>query len=60
MDNPSAVNRVKERFGWDVINAVKNRNIIQESNSDIFLRPGPRIVDAIETLYNQLYPAHEK
>jgi iron complex transport system substrate-binding protein len=60
MDNPSAVKRVKERFGWDVLNAVKNEHIIREDNPDIFLRPGPRIVDAIESLYTQLYLSHEK
>lgn len=42
------------RGGWKNIEAIKNNNLYF-LNSDIFNRPGPRIVDAINTLYENIY-----
>lgn len=46
---------VKARPGWGNISAVKN-NRIYVVDPDIVSRPGPRLVDALETLAQMLYP----
>ena len=50
-----SIEQVKSRPGWQVINAVKDDKIylIEE---DIISRPGPRLVDALETLAKYLHP----
>jgi len=50
-----SIEEIKSRPGWDQINAVKN-NRIYIVDSDIFSRPGPRIVDALEILAKILHP----
>lgn len=47
---------VSEREGWAELSAVKNSAILPV-DSDIFSRPGPRIIDALETLTPFLHPA---
>jgi iron complex transport system substrate-binding protein len=49
------VESVKERPGWDQIDAVKNGRV-HVVDPDVFNRPGPRIVDAMEALAKLLYP----
>jgi iron complex transport system substrate-binding protein len=44
-----------ERPGWQNIKAVRSENIICDINPDIFLRPGPRILDGIEQIQKRLY-----
>jgi iron complex transport system substrate-binding protein len=46
---------VKARPGWSTISAVKEGRII-EIDSSLVSRPGPRIVDGLETLAKALYP----
>lgn len=46
---------IKARAGWDQLPAVENDRIY-EVNEAILVRPGPRIVDAIETLAELFYP----
>jgi iron complex transport system substrate-binding protein len=46
---------VKARPGWGSISAVKNDRIYVV-DPDIVSRPGPRLVDALETLAQALYP----
>jgi len=46
---------VKARPGWGSISAVKNDRIYG-IDPDIVSRPGPRLVDALETLAQMLYP----
>jgi iron complex transport system substrate-binding protein len=46
---------VKARPGWGSISAVTN-NRIYSVDPDIVSRPGPRLVDALETLAQMLYP----
>jgi iron complex transport system substrate-binding protein len=46
---------VKARPGWGSISAVKNDRIYV-IDPDIVSRPGPRLVDALETLARLLYP----
>ncbi len=40
---------LKERPGWDTMDAVKN-DMIYIVDGDLLLRPGPRVVDALEVL----------
>lgn len=42
-----------KRNGWQYLSAVKNKKIYNV-NDDIFSRPGPRILEAAETLYELL------
>jgi iron complex transport system substrate-binding protein len=46
---------VKARPGWGSISAVVN-NRIYSIDPDIVSRPGPRLVDALDTLAQMLYP----
>ncbi|HZP25494.1 MAG TPA: ABC transporter substrate-binding protein [Dehalococcoidia bacterium] len=56
-DEPAGVTvaSVKARAGWASIAAVQN-NAVYVVDADVFSRPGPRIVDAIEQLGKLLYP----
>jgi iron complex transport system substrate-binding protein len=49
------VESVRERPGWDSVEAVQNERIY-EIDGDIVSRPGPRVVDALEELAELLYP----
>ncbi len=46
---------VSARPGWSGISAVKNKRI-HAINPDIISRPGPRLVEALQTLAKLLYP----
>lgn len=50
--DPSAV---QQRSGWSKVKAVQNKQIISV-DPDIFNRPGPRIVDAVKILAQNLHP----
>lgn len=53
------VDSVKARPGWAAIDAVKNDKIFGIDPS-VISRPGPRIVDALETLAKAIYPERFK
>ncbi len=53
------VDSVKSRPGWSAIDAVKTGKIVG-LNASIVSRPGPRIVDAMETLARAIYPERFK
>lgn len=42
------------RLGWDRIKACRSSSIIDDLDPDIILRPGPRIVEAIEILHKEI------
>lgn len=46
---------VKNRAGWDLINAVQN-NQVYEINADIISRSGPRLAEALELLAQMIHP----
>ena len=56
MVNEDAAKTIRERLGWKDISAVKNSRVYSDVDPDIFLRPGPRLVEALEELYKRLYP----
>jgi iron complex transport system substrate-binding protein len=44
-----------KRPGWSTVSAVKNGRVYVVDTPDIFLRPGPRIIDAISQIFFILY-----
>lgn len=56
-DEPAGVtvDSVKARAGWGNVPAVRS-NAVYVVDADVYSRPGPRIMDAIEQLAKLLYP----
>jgi len=50
-----SLDQVKQRPGWDAINAVQNDGLYT-IDEDIISRPGPRMVDALEILFRIIHP----
>lgn len=50
-----AVANIVARKGWQNVEAVKNKRVL-ELDSDMVTRPGPRIVDGLESIAKALYP----
>ncbi len=55
MNNEQTKETVSQRAGWNNISAVQNNQIITNINPDIFLRPGPRLIEGLEKLYERLH-----
>ena len=53
-DGPTPVEEIKSRIGWDSLKTVKEDQIIQ-MDTDQLSRPGPRLADAAELLYDIVY-----
>jgi iron complex transport system substrate-binding protein len=53
VDNP--VGQVTSREGWQDINAVKNKQVV-DVHSDKVTRPGPRLVEGVEEVAKAVYP----
>ena len=51
----NAVQQVISRKGWENVNAVKNKQVI-DIKSDLVDRPGPRVVEGVEELAKAIYP----
>ncbi|MFP7296523.1 ABC transporter substrate-binding protein [Neobacillus niacini] len=51
----NAVEQVIERQGWENVNAIKNKQVI-DVDSDSVTRSGPRIVEGVEELAKAVYP----
>ena len=49
------VGQVTSREGWQDINAVKNKQIV-DVHSDKVTRPGPRLVEGVEEVAKAVYP----
>jgi len=46
---------VKSRLGWESLTAVKNDRIYSDIDPNLFFRPGPRLVEGLEAIYEKLY-----
>lgn len=55
MVRQNAKDMIHERMGWENIKAVRNNRVIADINPDLILRPGPRLVDGLEQIYQKLY-----
>ncbi len=53
---PDPVAEVKGRAGWENITAIVNGNVLN-ADSNTITRPGPRLADAAQELYNFIYGA---
>jgi iron complex transport system substrate-binding protein len=56
MDKRNALASMKKRFGWSGIAAVKNNRVYDDIDSNLLLRPGPRIVEGLKEIQKRLYP----
>ena len=50
------VDEILERDGWQNMKAIKNKMIFNADSNEIS-RPGPRLANAIQSLYDFVYPA---
>ncbi len=55
MDSQPPLKLVKQRFGWDKIDAVRKGRVFNDIDPDTLLRPGPRITQGLEEIYKRLY-----
>ncbi|MEW6201903.1 MAG: cobalamin-binding protein [bacterium] len=46
---------ILNRPGWHAISAVRERRVYADINPDLFLRPGPRLVEGLEKLEKTIY-----
>ena len=53
-EGPTPVEEIKGRPGWDALKAVQNDDILNADSNEIS-RPGPRLQDAAETIYDFVY-----
>ena len=51
---------INKRMGWDKVSAVSGGKVYNDINSDLFLRPGPRLAEGLEEIYKRLYAGDEK
>ncbi|MBR6187330.1 MAG: ABC transporter substrate-binding protein [Clostridia bacterium] len=58
-EGPTPVEEIKGRAGWETLKAVQNDQILNADSNEIS-RPGPRLKDAVETLYEFVYGAEEE
>ena len=58
-EGPTPVEEIKGRAGWEALKAVVNDHILNADSNEIS-RPGPRLKDAAETLFNFVYGAEEE
>ena len=57
-ENPNKT--VSGRIGWNKITAVTKNQVYNDINPDLFLRPGPRLVEGLKMFYEKLHPQHDK
>ena len=53
-EGPTPIEEIKGRAGWDALKAVQNDDILNADSNEIS-RPGPRLQDAAETIYEFVY-----
>lgn len=56
MDRENALTFVSRRQGWNEISAVKNKQVFNDIDPNIILRPGPRLGLAIKEMHERFYP----
>lgn len=55
-EGPTPVEEILGRAGWDQLKAVKNNQVFN-ADSNAITRPGPRLMDAVQALYDFVYGA---
>jgi len=56
MASGNAAKSMAARFGWSDVAAIKNNRVYADIDSDLLLRPGPRVVEALKEIHRRLYP----
>lgn len=59
LHSASTVDEIVNRTGWEVIEAVREGNIITNLNPDLLLRASPRLADGAIELFNAIHPGYE-
>lgn len=59
MDKEPPLKLVEGRFGWKNISAVRNKQVFNDIDPELLLRPAPRITAGLKKLYRKLYPVNE-
>jgi len=52
---PDAADKILNRKGWETVSAIQNKRVY-DVNSDLVVRPGPRLVEGVEELAKYIYP----
>ena len=55
----SAVDNVMNRPGWNSIAAVQHHQVYDRFDNNLFLRPGPRVLEGIAQLRRLIYPGEK-
>lgn len=58
-EGPTPVEEIMGRDGWDQLKAVQNNQIFNADSNEIS-RPGPRLLNAVEALYEFVYGTEEE
>lgn len=58
-EGPTPVEEIKERAGWETLKAVQNDAVFNADSNEVS-RPGPRLMDAAEALFEFVYGAEEE
>ncbi len=56
MDKEPPLKLVEGRFGWNNIEAVRNKRVFNDIDPDKLLRPGPRLTEGLKEIQKKLYP----
>lgn len=57
-EGPTPVEEIEGRIGWENVEAVKMHQVMDDPDS-VFARPGPRLVDAAQRLFDFVYGTEE-
>ena len=57
-EGPTPVEEIKAREGWQDLKALQNDTVLNADSNEIS-RPGPRLVDAIQTMYEFIFETEE-
>lgn len=55
MDKDRSIEQIKSRPGWQQISAVIHNRVYSDIDPNLFLRPGPRVIQGIKELYERIY-----
>lgn len=58
-EGPTPVEEIQGRAGWDQLKAVQNGHVFN-ADSNAITRPGPRLMEAVQALFDFVYGAEEE